>query len=110
MKQTIQTLVALAILAFMPGCAQFYNKQTDVSYVDSNGQPTRKTITRTRTYTFFKSSQDVTGFKATSSDPEFTTSVEVEAQSSVTEESASNLAGKIVEGVIEGIKAGNGLP
>lgn len=110
MQTIAKTLTVLAILAFLPGCAQFYHKQTDRRYVSESGTPIAESISRTRTYTFFKSSQDVSGFKATQTEPGFSTSVEVAAQSSATEESAADLAGKVVEGVIEGLKTANGLP
>ncbi len=66
MKKLILTFPL--VCALVSGCAYFSTDQTDKSYVDDKGKPTREITTTAKATTFFAGKSELAKFKASQTD------------------------------------------
>lgn len=62
----MKTILLLAVVALLSGCAQFTTTQTDISY--EKGQPLREVKTKATATTLWESKSALANFKASQTD------------------------------------------
>jgi hypothetical protein len=93
MKTT--TLLLVAVLALLAGCARFSTTQTDVSNDNLDGSTTRTITTKASASTFFAAKSALAQWKATQTDKTQGASV-----GSLTQESGGTNVTQLIEAVV----------
>ena len=100
----MKTLIALATLIALTGCARFKTIQTDTSY--EQGKPVRSITTKATSTTFFDSKSALASFKASQTDKTQSASVgSLNQETSGTNATAlvEKITGAVVEAAIKAV-------